>query len=263
MAKKDDTITIKDALDALGVLTKFLSALQDAGADIAVDDTEDDEAVGEDTVVAAERTRLEGLGIRALRKEAKEAGFDPDDIKDATKDDLVEALVEHFASDEEEVEDEDDADETDDSEDEDTEPGEDEEDEDESGDEGDEEDGEGYTESALNDMSLAEVKALLKENEWTAADLKGKTKEDLIAEYGEYIGFAEEDEGGDEDEADEEEDDALDEDALRAMSLKDLKALAKEYDVKVPRGADKDGIVDAILEQAGEEDDEDGDEPPF
>lgn len=225
-------------------------------------DTDEDEGVTEDAVVAAERTRLEGLGIRALKAEAKEAGFDPADIKAATKDDLVDALVEHFASDDEE-EDEDaeddaaDEDSTEDEDDEDTEPGEEDEDDAES---------DLFTEAALNDMSLAEVKGILTEGGWEKADLKGKTKEELVQEYGDYFGFASDDTADDSDDAeteDEDDEEELDEDALRAMSLKDLKDTAKEYGVKVPRGADKDAIIDAILEQAGEDDDEDDDTPPI
>lgn len=259
---KNITPTLKDALAAAATITQYLDL-----ASTSDDEEEPEDEAGEDTVVAEERARLEALGIRALKKEAKEAGFDPADIKAADKDDLVEALVEHFASDDDDAED--DEDEEDPEEDEDDEPGEEDEEEeeeddsddsDDSEDEGDDEEEDGYTESALNDMSLGEVKAIVKEAGWTAADIKGKSKDDLIAEYGEHIGFAEgdEDEEGDDDDDDEE----LDEDALRAMSLKDLKALAKEYDVKVPRGADTDAIVDAILEQAGEDED-DEDEPPF
>jgi hypothetical protein len=129
-----------------------------------------------------------------------------------------------------------------------------------------------YSEEALNDMSPAEVKAVMKEAGWTLADLRGKSKDDMIEEYlAEFGGdAAADDDGDDEDPEDDEDDDTadgdddadedeeeLDEDALLAMDLPDLKALAKEYGVKIARGAKQADIVAAILDQAGEEDDED------
>ncbi len=221
-----------------------------------------DSTVDAPTEDGAERTRLEAMGIRALKAEAKERNFDPADLKGISKENLVETLLNDIneAS-------EDDADEEDEEEDEDG---------DSSTEEGDDEEGDGYSESELNDMSLAEVNTVCEEAGWTRADLKGKDKDALIAEYGEYIGFAGDEEEGDSDDSDEDEEsedeeaDALDEDALNAMTLAEVKQIAKDYGVKVTKGASQKDIVAAILDQAGEdEENEDGDgdgdedEPPF
>jgi hypothetical protein len=164
------------------------------------------------------------------------------------------------------------ADDDEEDEDEADEPDEDTDDEDESDDADADDDNTAFSEEALNDMSPAEVKAVMKEAGWTLADLKGKSKDDMIEEYVAEFGGASDDDadGDDEDPEDDEDDDTadgdddadedeeeLDEDALLAMDLPDLKALAKEYGVKIARGAKQADIVAAILDQAGEEDDED------
>ncbi len=241
---------VVDVLAANANVFLVLPAISPSGG-TAAPEQEDDQ----------ERARLTAMGIRALKAEAKERGFEPADLKGIEKDDLIEAILNDIQNPEVDSDEDgdDEADESEEEESDDDEESDDEEGEDEDG----EEDEDAYTESALKAMSLAELKTALKEAGWEKNDLKGKSQEDLIAEYGEHIGFADED---GEDGEDEEE--GLDEEALLAMSLAEVKQIAKDYGVKVTKGAKQKDIVAAILEQAGEEsddeDEEDGeDEPPF
>ena len=117
-----------------------------------------------------------------------------------------------------------------------------------------------YTRDDLLGMTLAELKALAKEVGFTVADLRGMDK-DAIADA--VLALYDEADESDEDEADEDADDEeeLDEDALNAMSLAELKTLAKELGIRVKAGTAKDDVIELILDAAGEEDDEN--EPPF
>lgn len=142
-------------------------------------------------------------------------------------------IIEFIAldSDEDEDESEDEEDE-DDSEDEDEEDDSDEDEEDEE-DEDEEED----DEEDLSELSLKELKALAKERGVKVT--KGMTKEDIIELLSE------------EDEEDEEEDEEDEEDEIdySAMSLKDLKAAAREAGIKVKKGMTKEDIIEALEDQ--------------
>ena len=59
----------------------------------------------------------------------------------------------------------------------------------------------------------------------------------------------------DTEDSEDEDDDVLTEDDLRRMRVGELKALAKEYDIRLKAGAKKADIIDAIIETAGEEED--------
>lgn len=130
--------------------------------------------------------------------------------------------------------DDEDQDEEEEDEDEESEDEDEEDDEDESEDEDEEEDEE---DEDLSELSLKELKALAKERGVKVT--KGMTKEDIIELLSE------------EDEEDEEEDEEDEEDEIdySAMSLKDLKAAAREAGIKVKKGMTKEDIIEALEDQ--------------
>lgn len=115
---------------------------------------------------------------------------------------------------------------------------EDDEDEDEDDEEDDEEEDE-EDEDDLSELTLKELKALAKEKGIKVK--KGMDKDDII----ELIEESEEDEEEDEDEDEEEID-------YEELSLKELKALAKERGIKVKKGMDEEDIIE-LLEEDDEE----------
>jgi hypothetical protein len=120
-------------------------------------------------------------------------------------------------------------DEGDDSDDEDD----DDDDEDEDDDSDDEEDDEDEGEEDYESMSLKDLKALAKEKGIKVT--KGMGKDEII----EALEEAEDDD----EEDDEDEEDEVD---YSSMSLKDLKALAREKGIKVKKGMGKDEIIEAL-----------------
>lgn len=150
-----------------------------------------------------------------------------------------------------EPDEEDDEPEDDDEEEPEDEEEEDEEDE-EDEDEEEEEEGEGYDREELEEMNLRELRALAREEGYDRDDVKGLDSDSLIDLLSGEEGEEEDDEEYDEDE-EEDDDEVLDEDDLAAMSVKELRALAKEYERTVPRGATKSDIIDLIMEAADEE----------
>lgn len=187
------------------------------------DDTEDEDPYAE------RRAELGKKSIDALRKLAIKAGFDPDEVAEADKDEIIESLIE----------------------DENSEP----EDEDE---DAEEEEGEGYSRDDLEAMSLTALKKVARdEYEYTAADLKGLDKDGIIdALLGEG---ATEDEEEDEEAEDEEDFDGYSEDDLNDMSPAELKEILDEWEVEYRAGAKKATLVRLVLEaqEGDEEDDED------
>jgi hypothetical protein len=127
----------------------------------------------------------------------------------------------------------------------------------EGGDDGDESEDDEITTEDLEDLDKDELKELAKAVGIKAKALKKlKSEEDLIEaitgedgwedKYDEL--FGEEDEDDEESDSDEEEEDEVDYDE---MSVKELKAEARERGLKVTKGMDKDALVEML-----EEDDE-------
>lgn len=194
------------------------------------EDEGDDEATGEFDA-KARTAELSKMRITSLRKIAIGLEFEEDEVKDAAKDELIENIVEAEAEDagnEDEPVNEDDDDAADEAE--------------EAEEEGDED------EPDYESMSLTDVKKEAKAAGYTTADLKGLDKDaiiDLLMEEGDEESEEDEDEAeGDEEWYTEEE--------LDDMSLAELKAICKNNDIKVPRGATQDSLTALILE-AGEE----------
>jgi hypothetical protein len=84
-------------------------------------------------------------------------------------------------------------------------------------------------------MSLAELKSLGKESGYTVAEMKGKDQDTLIDMF---LGSDDEDEDepddADEDEDEVEEEEEVTKEDLKAMTITDLLALAKDWGVKIP-----------------------------
>lgn len=161
------------------------------------DDADDEEVEGE----PLDRDETIALSIKELRSLAKEYG-----VGATKKAEILEGLEEFFT-------DSDDEDEEDDE------------------DEGDEDDE--LTRDKLEEMDLKELRLAAKEAGHTSSEYRGMDQDalvDLILGEDEADEDEEDDEEGDDEEEEEEE---LDEDALNAMSLTELRSLAKEIGVKV------------------------------
>lgn len=142
---------------------------------------------------------------------------------------------------------------------------EDDEDEDDEDDEEDEDEDEGLDRDDLEEMDLKELRKVYRENGGAAADYKGLDQDALIdLILGEDEEEDEDDEDEDEDDEDDEDVEELDEDALKAMTNKDLLALAVELEIKVPAALKKTSpasvakknkpkLVDLILDSGDDE----------
>lgn len=141
------------------------------------------------------------------------------------------------------------------------------EDDDSSDDAGDDDEYAEYRREVLETKTLKQLRQIALDLEWTEADIKGLDSDGIIDMIDDYL-FGE---GGDEDADDDSDDDDSDEDAelteddLRAMSLAEVKTLAKELGIRLKAGTSKDDIIDLILDAAAESDDDDDDdeEAPF
>jgi hypothetical protein len=118
----------------------------------------------------------------------------------------------------------------------------------------------------LEDMSLKEMRAYVKDNDIDVGRITTKNKDDKVDEVVEAMEAKSGDDGDDGDDDGEEFDaDALAEE-LEDMSLKDMRAFVKENDLDVGRittknKADKvDEIVEAMEEKAEGDDGDDGDD---
>lgn len=145
--------------------------------------------------------------------------------------------------------------------DEDEDEDEDEEEEDDASDEGDEEEEEEseYTAEILEGKSLKELRQMALDLEWTPEDIKGMDKDAIIEMI---VEWAESDEEEEEDDEEEE----LTEEELRAMSLGEVKTIAKEMGVRFKVGTSKDDIIDLIIdasESADDEEEESTEDLPF
>lgn len=235
--KSEPAVTAEDVVYAFKNLLDLVNAY---GGGAAPEKSSSKKAAAEEVTEVLDREEVENMGIKELRSLAAEHGIDA-----KKKADIFEAFESAGLFGEAEAEDEDEDEDEDDDEDE----AEDDEDEEEE----DEEEEDEYDRDELEEMTLAEVRKIAKGQ---GIDTKGLDQDALIDAI---LGENEDEEDEDEEEADTEE---LDEDALRAMSLGDLKSLAKELEikVKVPKSATsdkkkKEAYVEAILDSGEEVDD--------
>lgn len=193
-----------------------------AKAEPEPDDDEDEEGEDEDEnefdrdALTAE---LKKKRLPSLKKMALEAGFDEEEVEEADKDTLVESLVDAAAEDAGVEDDED------------------EEDEDE--DEGEDDE---LTREDYEAMKLPALKNAAKEAGLKASDIKGLDKDGII----DLILGEDEDEDEEDDEGDD--DEWYTRDELDEMSDAELKALCKDNDITVPRGAKHKKLVDLLAE---------------
>jgi hypothetical protein len=214
-----------------------------------------------------EMDELEGMNVRQLRTLAKKLGFDANEVKTAGEKELRAAIFAYqHGEGEEEPEPETEEEEVEDAEEEDSES--------EDGDEEEEDEEEGESEEdmreRLSGMSLAQVKKELKafyaENwpDYDVPDLAGLDKDSVIDMFFEEDEDAdaedpdeadedaedsedEEAEGDEDEEEDEEEEDNYTEEELRAKPLPELKAICREYGVKVLKSDDVDSLVKKLM----------------
>lgn len=180
------------------------------------------------------RAELEAMRITQLKALAKKRGFKEDEVASADKPTLVEAIL----SDQIEAGDlegaaEDSEEETEETTDEEIQ----------------------FDREDLQKKGLRELKAMAKAADFATSDYNGLDKDsliDLLLDEGD----SEDEEDADSEDGDEDEE-MLTEEDLRAMSLPELRKLAKEYEISVPRGAKSGDIVDLIMEQAAGQEDED------
>jgi hypothetical protein len=141
-------------------------------------------------------------------------------------------------------------------------------------DEDESEGGEDYwTRDQLEGKSLRELKQIALDLEWGQADVKGLDVDGLIdLIVGDWSDEDSDESDDDDDEIIEDDEDIEDEDEdagelteeeLRAMSLAEIKKLAREMGVRFKPGTSKDDIVELILDAAGEDDGSDDEEVPF
>lgn len=182
-------------------------------------DDEAEPAAETEEVDEERKARLTATNIRTLRKWAKAAGYDAAAVDGAEKPQLVDSLMdEEFIEGFDEAPDEeaDDAAE---------ETAEEEAAEGEGGDE--------YTREELEGMNLTELKKIARDSGWTAADYKGWEQPDLVTAL---LGEEEEPAAEVYTKAD-----------FKAMDEKELRALAKDWDVKVKKGDDKKAVIKALI----------------
>lgn len=100
------------------------------------------------------------------------------------------------------------------------------------------------------DLDLSELLGLECEVEVGHETYEGKKKARIL----EFISGAGDEDDGDDDE-DDDEDEELDlQEALEELSKKDLRSLAKEFEVKVSKDDDKEDIIAALIEEVDEDD---------
>lgn len=209
MAKTKLTLSAEEEAFVLA-LRNLVGSVSDAEPVESEDEEEVEDDEDEEELEAPERDEVESLGIKDLRELAAKYGID-----EKKKADILAAFEDLYDEDDEEDEDE----EADEEEDEDEEE-------------------EGYDRDSLEDLDLKELRKIAKSEGHDASDYKGMDQDAIID-----LILGEEDEDEDEeDEGDDEDEEAeeLDEDDLIEMSHKDLLALCKELDIKVPAALKKD-----------------------
>ncbi|AKL88353.1 hypothetical protein BH789_gp072 [Gordonia phage GMA6] len=238
--------------------TEFVRSLRDLCDQFLGDDTkapkskkadaddEDDatEAPGPKWSEAALKT----MPLAKLRELAIAEGYEEDEVSEAKKPELIEALLDDDESEEPEDEDAED----DESEDEDEG---DEEDEDEEGEVDEDEELEAEREELMG-LSLAKLRKTARDDyNATPAELKGLDKEGIVDLI---LGAEEEDDSdvGIDEESDEDED-GYTEDELDGMELAELREVLDEWEVDYSPKARKATLIKLILEAQDEEEYED------
>lgn len=101
------------------------------------------------------------------------------------------------------------------------------------------------------DLDLSELLGLECEVEVGHETYEGKKRARIL----EFISSDEEEDDDDEDEEDEEESESSDlEEALQSLSKKDLRSIAKDFEVEISKDDDKEDIIETLLDEVDEED---------
>jgi len=246
MAKQTLAELAEAASEAFSALTSALvDAVESGVVEVAVPTKKKAGSYDQETLESMSIKELRELGARHNVGSNKKA-------------DIIAALVSAAAETAEEIDDEDDVEDDEDFDD--VEEADDDE-------ESDEE--EGYTREELEELSLVDLRAILKEADYTAAELKGLDQDaliDLILDEGDEDEEEEADDEDAEDESDDEEDESDDdeeaddedgeeeeitEESMQKMTLAELKELASDIGVKLPaKGNSKSSVIEAILDSA-------------
>ena len=101
------------------------------------------------------------------------------------------------------------------------------------------------------DLDLSELLGLECEVEVGHETYEGKKRARIL----EFISPDEEEDDDDEDDEDEEESESSDlEEALQSLSKKDLRSIAKDFEVEISKDDDKEDIIETLLDEVDEED---------
>ena len=189
-----------------------------------------DEDGADDEGTGYTEANLKKMTVAALRKLAIEEGFDKDDVKESSKNDLIDALLEDADVEDEEGEDEseEEADDAEDAEDDSEERAE------------------------LMALSLAKLRKTARED-YSAdpTELKGLDKEGIVDLI--LSAESEDDAEADEEEADE---DGYTEDELSEMELSEIKEVLTEWGIDFPKGRVRKTTLIKLVLEAQEEGDE-------
>lgn len=201
-------------------------------------DPEPEEADDDDTDADADEdveAELRKMSVAALRKRAVALGFEPDDVKGAKKEDLIEAILEDIneGGDDDGDSDSDDADDADD---------------DADSDDDDSDSDEDERREELEGMSIAALRKLAREEPVSAkpAEVRTMDKEALI----DLILDSEADDDSDSDmdgEPDEDGEDGYTKDELDAMDKDELLEVFEEWGLDLPAKKVKPALIKAIL----------------
>ena len=247
MATKNTTADFTEfVLSLRDLCNQFLGDTGTATKAAAADDDDEDEAPAVESTGYSEAA-LKTMPIKKLRELAIAEGFEEDEVADAKKSELVEALLadDDDADEDEADEDDEDTDEAEDADEDDSE---------------EDEDAEAEAErEELMGLSLAKLRKSARDDyNATAAELKGLDKEGIVDLI---LGAdAEDDSDVDVDEEGEDED-GYTEDELQDMELDELREILDEWEVEYSAKARKATLVKLVLEaQEWEDEDEDEDD---
>jgi len=209
----------------------------------------EEKAVAPAKTEKARRKQLAGMDDDALRALCVGYDYEDADVADADTSDLIDAILgEEFPADADEAEETEEADDSD----------EDEAEDDDEEDDDDEEKEEGDSRESLSGLNLRELKAKAKEAGYATSDLKNMDQDaiiDLLLDEAEDEDADEEEPEDEDDESDEAADDEEEADEeewyseaqLKAMSIKELRDLADEYEIEHD-GLKKADLVAALVE---------------
>lgn len=242
-------------------LYTFLKEMHERLGQVLASVTGDEVAAAPKPVLTEEEARrqeLEELTDRQLRSALKNKDvYEDDDVKNASRDELIAALLEiEFGSDEDDEDGEEESEDEDADESEDDEEADDEDEEEDDGDEDDGDEDDGYTRDELIALKLSELKNLAVQMEIVEdkKELKGWDN-DQIADA--IIAAQNGEESDDEEEDDDEDGDVYyTEEEYREMNIEQLKAIADSSGIPYRKNVKQDKLIDILVNWEGDDEEE-------